>query len=114
MADDEDVLIRVHNNGADEDMPAAQAFGWVEEWRDQLVETQEMVVHGLQLRLLGEVCGVTSGRGMANPKSGEIKDLAVALGIAMDKLDDLVRLTRGPDLRESSAFATAKGREVRG
>jgi hypothetical protein len=76
---------------AHEDKTAAEAFDWLEDWREKLVEAQEMVVYALQVRLLGEVVGLVDGERSttANRRSGEIKDLAVALGVAVDKLNEL-------------------------
>jgi hypothetical protein len=60
---------------------AAEAYGWPSDWRTRLIGTQEVAVFGLQLRLIREATG--------SSRSGELKDLAVALGVAVDKLQVL-------------------------
>jgi len=64
---------------------AAKDYGWDEDWREQLVAAQEAVVHSLQLAVVHE----STGRPY---KSGEVKDIAVALGVAVDKLQVLTEL----------------------
>jgi len=69
---------------------AADAYGWDEDWRDRLVSTQEVVVHALQRKLVADAAP-SHGRLM---KSGETKDLSVALAAAIDKLNVLRSLSK--------------------
>lgn len=63
----------------------AETYGWQEDWRNKLALAQEIVVHALQRKLIDEATKMTIG----NSRSGEIKDVSVALGIAVDKLEIL-------------------------
>jgi len=60
---------------------AVEAYGWPEDWRKRLIDTQEHCVFALQVRLVAEA----TNRG----RSGEVKDLAVALAASVDKLGEL-------------------------
>jgi hypothetical protein len=83
------------NKGKEPKKTAAEEYGWDEDWREKLVKAQEAVVHTLQLAVIHDATG---GR---MSKSGEVKDLAVALGVAVDKLQVLTELypakAFGPD-----------------
>lgn len=64
----------------------AKTFGWQEDWCSNIMLAQQVVIHALQRKLIDEA---TKMAPLGNSRSGEIKDVAVALGVAVDKLEIL-------------------------